>query len=265
MRPEEQELPFTEHLVELRQRIVTALGFVIAGTLVSWIFHEELFSWLMEPYRVAMEARFPDQVAYIQFQSLIEPIVVYLKTSLLVGALVTLPLVMHQAWLFIAPGLLEGERRLALPFLLFTFVFFYSGVAFCRYIVLEPAIHVLLGFGAVDTSPVIMMQSYFGFTSRILLVFGLVFELPVVIAFLSRLGLVTSGGLLRNWKFAAVGAVVVGAMLTPPDPLTQVALALPLTALYFLSIGVARVFEHQRAAVVQEEPEPTAARGEGHR
>lgn len=265
MQGEDRELPFAEHLIELRRRVMFAGAFLLLGSIGAWFFHEELFSWLMDPYRVAMAERFPDQQAYIQFQSLIEPIVVYLKTSLLVGLLVTAPLIIHQAWLFVAPGLYDDERRLALPFLVSTFLFFYGGVAFCRYLVLEPAITVLLGFGAVDTSPVIMMQSYFSFTSRILVVFGLVFELPVAIAFMARLGLVSSATLLRNWKYAAVGMVVVGAMLTPPDPLTQVVLAVPLLLLYFLSIGVAWLFERNRERLEAALPEGAAAPGSERR
>ena len=244
-----QRQPFSEHLLELRRRLLWSLGIVVVGCLVAFVFREPLYAWLMEPYRQGMAAHFgPEMAEQMAFRSPIEPILVYMKTALLAGFLVTVPLVLHQVWLFVAPGLYDAERRLAWPFLFFTYLFFSGGVLFCRYLVLSPAMTVLLGFAAPDqASPSIMMQDYFAFTSKLLLLFGALFELPVVMAFLALIGVVTSAGLRKQWRIAVVGAFVVGAMLTPPDPLTQIALAIPMVCLYGLSIVVVWIIEGRRS------------------
>lgn len=236
---DEKRLPFTEHLRELRDRLIWSVGAILVGFLAAWAFHEELFYWLMEPYIAGAGELYPEFTEAIAFRSPIEPIVVYLKTSLLVAVICTLPFILWQTWLFVAPGLYKHERRMAVPFLGSSILCFVGGALFCRYLVLEPALTVLLGMGGSYASPNIMMQEYFGFTSRMLLVFGLLFELPVAISFLSLIGLVTHRGLIRNWRYAILIAFVVGAMLTPPDPLTQMALAVPLAVLYLLSIIIA--------------------------
>lgn len=240
------ETPLREHLIELRTRFIRMFVALLIAFGVAWFFHEQLFHWLMEPYSLAMKSMFPDQGQYIEFRSLIEPVVVYLKTSLLVGLIVVTPYLLLEIWNFVVPGLYARERKLGVRFLFFTLLLFYTGVLFCRYIVLDPAITVLLGFGSVDTSPSIMMQEYFEFTSKMLLLFGALFELPVVITFLALMGLITHEVLIKHWRIAVVTMFVVGAMLTPPDPLTQAALAVPLTFLYFVSIGIAWVITKSR-------------------
>jgi len=252
--PEEFKQPFSEHLRELRRRLVFCVGYIVAGFGVAWFFHQPLFTWLMEPYVQGMSALHPELDRLISFRSVIEPIVVYLKTALLASLIAVMPLILHQLWLFVAPGLYDHERRLALPFLAMSFVCFIGGAVFCRYIVLEPAITVLVGAGGVNTSPNIMMQEYFSFTSKMLLVFGFLFELPVVITFLSLVGAVTHRGLIRNWRYALLAAFVVGAMLTPPDPLTQLAMAVPLVLLYAISILIAYVITRGRER--REAPTP---------
>lgn len=243
---DDERLPFTEHLRELRTRTIRAVVAVVLAFGVSWLFHERLFEWLMSPYADSVSSAMPDAPEYLAFKSLLEPFVVYLKTSLSLGVIVAMPYVLFEAWLFVAPGLYKHERQLALPFIVLTCFFFGGGVLFARYVVLEPAITVLMGFAGAAASPAIMMQEYFAFTTRMLLVFGLLFELPVAIAFLSALGLVTHVGLIRNWRYAVVISFVVGAMLTPPDPLTQTALAVPLSLLYILSIGISYLITKRR-------------------
>jgi sec-independent protein translocase protein TatC len=188
----------------------------------------------------------PESLPILQYKSLIEPFFVYLKTALLASLFLSIPVLFWQIWAFLAPGLYDRERRLAVPFVIFTSLFFLMGAAFCRYVVMEPACGVLLAIGARNTEPLIMMQEYFGLMSRFLLVFGVVFELPVFVAFLSILGLLNHTTLIRHWKMAMVSAFILGAMLTPPDPFTQTALALPLFFLYVISIGVSYMFSRGR-------------------
>lgn len=240
------EAPLAEHLRELRTRFIRMFVAVLIAFGVAWFFHEQLFSWLMEPYRLAMTKRFPEQTQYIEFRSLVEPVIVYLKSSLLAAIIAVTPYLLLEIWNFVVPGLYARERKLGVRFLIFTLILFYTGVAFCRYVILDPAIDVLLGFGSVDTSPSIMMQEYFDFTSRMLFIFGALFELPVVITFLALTGILTHEPLIRHWRIAVVVMFVVGAIMTPPDPLTQAALAVPLIALYGISIIIAWVITKSR-------------------
>lgn len=249
--PEDHTLeraPLGEHLRELRTRLVRAIVVLVITVIAAWFFHETLFDWLMGPYTDAMKSKHPDVPHYIEYRALTEPLVVYLKTSAIVGALVATPYILYELWKFIVPGLYKEERRMATSFLLATLVFFFTGVLFCRYFVLGPAVGMLLSIGATNTSAAIMMNEYFGFTSRMLFVFGLLFELPVVISFLSFLGLITHRTLLKYWRHAMVVMFIVGAMLTPPDPLTQVLLSVPLSFLYFVSVGVSWFFTTRREA-----------------
>lgn len=250
-------LPFREHLVELRKRTIRSVVYVAVAFGIAWLFHEEIFFWLMQPYLIGLaEIEGVAAEPSIAFRGVIEPVAVYLKTSLLVGFLAVVPLVLLEAWLFVAPGLYRAERRYAAPFLIASVFFFLGGVAFCRYLVLEPALTVLLGFGGENTEAVIMMQEYFSFTSMILTVFGVMFELPVVTSFATVLGLIDYRDLIKNWKFAVVGAFVLGAMFTPPDPLTQSALAVPMVVLYGLSILVSYLLNRDGRARVVLAPEP---------
>lgn len=243
-----QRAPLGEHLRELRTRLIRGIAALAVAVIVAWIFHEVLFDWLMQPYTKAMKAKHPDVPHYIEYRALTEPLVVYLKTSAIVGALAATPYILYEIWKFVVPGLYKQERRMATSFLIATLLFFTTGVLFCRYFVLGPAVGMLLSIGATNTSASIMMNEYFGFTSRMLFVFGLLFELPVVISFLSFLGLITHRTLLKYWRHAIVVMFIVGAMLTPPDPLTQVLLSLPLSLLYFVSVGVSWMFTTRREA-----------------
>ena len=248
---DEKRLPFTEHLRELRSRTMRASGYFIVAILVAWLFHEELFVWIKAPFDVGALAAGVSEDGLLAFRGVTEPVIVYLKVAAIVGGLAAMPFVLLEAWLFVAPGLYKRERRLALPFLFASVVCFLGGVAFCRYVVLEPAITVLLGMGGTGTEATIMMAEYLSFTATMLFIFGLMFELPVATSFAAVLGLVSHRGLIRNWKYAVVGAFIVGAMATPPDPLTQVALAVPLCLLYGLSILLAYLITTSRGQGAQ--------------
>lgn len=240
--------PLVEHIRELRTRLIRSLVVVVVMVAGAWFFHEEFFDWLMAPYTRSMQEKFPDIPHYIEYRSLTEPLIVYFKASGVVGVIAATPYVLFEIWGFVVPGLYKSERQMAGSFLVATLFFFFGGVLFCRYFVMDPAVSMLLNIGATNTSASIMMQEYFSFTSRMLLVFGLLFELPVVISFLSFLGLVTHHTLLKYWRHATVVMFIVGAILTPPDPLTQALLSIPLVMLYFVSVGVSWMFTMRREA-----------------
>lgn len=233
---DEKRLPFVEHLRELRTRTIRAVLYVVVGFGIGWAFHEPVFQWLTAPYNAAIAGLETTTGIALAYRSVTEPIVVYLKTALIAGTLLALPLVFLEVWLFVAPGLYKSERRLAFPFLIATLICFGGGVLFCRYLAFEPALYALLRFSGEGTTASIMMGEYFSFTTRLLVVFGVLFELPVAVSFLSMIGVVRPSLLIRNWRYALVIAFVVGAIFTPPDPLTQIALAVPLSILYGVSI-----------------------------
>lgn len=245
---EDVRLPLSEHLKELRTRAIHAVVAFVVAFLACWFVHKTVFAWFMEPYRDGMLAVTGNADERLFFRGVTEPILVYLKSTAMAATLIALPFAMLQVWLFVAPGLYRHERRLALPFVSSAYLFFVGGALFCRYVVLTPAITVLIGMGDENTLAQIMMEDYLSFISRMMLVFGLLFELPVAISFLAWTGIVTHEGLLRNWRYAIVVAFVVGGILTPPDPLTQTALAVPLVVLYFLSTGVAWLITRSRAS-----------------
>jgi sec-independent protein translocase protein TatC len=258
---DDKRMPFLEHLRELRTRIIISLVAVTIGFIIAWAFHEAIFDWLMQPYEQAVASQpspfhetllsqvpgsgaavVPQHLPVLRYKGLLEPFMVYLTAALLGGVFLAIPVIFWQLWAFIAPGLYAHERRLAAPFIIGTTFFFLIGAGFCRYVVLEPACAVLMSIGARNTEPMLMMQDYFGLTSRFLVVFGLVFEMPILVMFLALMGIVTHKTLLKWWRFAVVGAFIVGALLTPPDPFSQIMLAVPLLALYAISIGVAYFF-----------------------
>lgn len=274
--PNEKRMPFLEHLRELRKRIIISIIAIVVGLCLAWAFHKDLFDWLSQPYKDAVGAlplQFhrtvlslvpgsgvgiePPQEALLRYTSPIEPFFVYLKTAVLAGVFLALPVIFWQLWSFISPGLYPKERRLAVPFVVGTTFFFALGAVFCRYTIMELAFNVLLSVGAVDTEPMIMMQAYFGLSARLIIVFGVAFELPILVMFLAILGIVTHLTLIKYWRFAVLIAFILSAILTPPDPATMVFLALPLCVLYALSIGIAFVFSRKRQKRMEgEEEEP---------
>jgi sec-independent protein translocase protein TatC len=244
---DDKRLPFMEHIRELRSRMISsALAFLIGAT-IAWYLHDQIYNWLTAPYSSAISALMPEHSTDLSFRGLAEPMVIYLKTALGGGLLLSMPWILLQIWLFVAPGLYRHEKRMAMPFLTFTVVFFAAGVSFCRYIVLQPAMYFLLKIAGPNAEPAIMMQEYYTFTVRLLLVFGLLFELPIVIGFLGVLGMVSARALWKVWRYALLVSFVVGGILTPtPDVITQLALAGPLMFLYFLSIAVVATIERTR-------------------
>jgi sec-independent protein translocase protein TatC len=231
-------MPLTAHLEELRTRIVRALLATAAGGALAWLVIEDLVALLLAP----LAAVRPDQSLVIG-TGVTEAFFTKLKVALIAGIFVASPVIFFQAWRFVAPGLYEREKRVALPFSLAASVFFVMGATFCYWLVFPVAFRFFLAeFASIGIAPQIRVSEYLSFSSRMLLAFGLTFELPVVTFFLARLGLVTHRTLLGWWRYAVVLIFVVAAVLTPgPDVASQMLMAAPLVVLYGLSIGVAFV------------------------
>jgi sec-independent protein translocase protein TatC len=233
---------FLEHLDELRRRLLYSLAAVGIAFALALTQARPILEFLLRPVRPYLGDQKP------VFLDLTEPFVLYMKVGFLVSLFLSAPFVLYQLWAFIAPGLYQRERRMAVPFVLFATVFFLLGGAFGYYIGFPSAARFLLSI-ASDFQPSLRISSLFTFESRIILGMGLVFELPTVIYFLARLGFVTPGFLWRRFNYAILIIFIVAAVVTPtPDVVTQCLFAAPMIGLYLISILVAHVFGRPRGA-----------------
>lgn len=248
---EEEKLPLTEHLTELRDRLIRCFIAVFVGFVIAYIFKERLFQILTRPLiRVMQEGE------TLIFTGIPEAFFTYLKVSLLAGLLLAAPVIIYQFWMFVAPGLYKKERRMMIPIVFVSAFFFIGGALFGYFIVFPFGFKFLLSFATENIQALPSMREYLSFSSKLLLAFGVVFELPIVITFLARLGLVTVPFLKKNRKYALLIFFAGSALLTPPDVVTQIMLSLPLMVLYEISIIGARVFGKQRDVPdTEEEPE----------
>src|SRR5262249_8334248 len=249
-------MPLTAHLEELRTRIIRSLLGIAAGFVACYGFSEWLVAWLLKP----LTAIRPDQALVIG-TGVTDAFFTKLKVAAVAGVFVASPAVFYQIWKFIAPGLYERERRVGLPFSIAASFFFVSGAAFCYYLVFPVAFRFFLDeFTSVGISPQIRVSEYLTFTSRMLLAFGVTFELPVVTFFLARVGLITHRTMLGAVRYAIVAIFIVAAVLTPgPDVASQLLMATPLLVLYALSIGVAYLAARPAPEAAAEDDEAPAA------
>ena len=233
---DERKLPLTEHLEELRKRLIVAiLGTVIAAS-VCYLQSPAIMEWLLAP----LHAVDPGKVKIIG-TGLTEAFFTKLKVSVIAGIFLASPLIFHQIWKFVEPGLLDDEKKYVVPFVSFGTLFFVSGAFFCyRYVFPTAFGFFITQYATVALEPFLRISEYLSFSSRMLLAFGVVFELPVFTFFLARTGAVTHRQMMSYWRYAVVAIFVAAAILTPgPDVASQMLMATPLAVLYVLSIGVA--------------------------
>lgn len=218
-----------EHLEELRRRLLFAVLAFAAGIAVSFLFVEPILALLIRP------------IGRVVFLAPTEAFFVRLKVAALAGAFLSLPVVLYQVWRFIGVGLTSTERRYALSLLPFSLLLFAGGAAFAFFAILPVGVKFLLGYQTEQLTPMISVGAYLSFATAFVLAFGLVFQLPLVILFLARLGIVTPASLAAGRKYALLGIVILSAVLTPGgDVVSQSLMALPTYLLYELSIWIAR-------------------------
>lgn len=251
--------PFMEHLVELRARLWKAILGLLGAAICCGFFYREIYVFVTDPlYQVLAQNDLPP---VMKFRTLSGAFLFHFKTSLLAGAFFGMPIILYQFWRFVAPGLYRTERRIAFPFVVMTSVCFAGGGLFGYYAVLPEAFGYMISFTVAEGHqllPDITIEDYLGFTTKLLLGFGLAFEMPVAMGFFAAIGLVTHHTLIRMWRWAVVGIFILAALLTPPDYITQIMMAAPLLALYGVSIGVAWFFT-QRGARGGAQVEPKTA------
>ena len=236
-------MPLTAHLEELRWRVVRALVGVMIAFVGCYFFSERLFEFLTHPLVALGDSRMQ-----LIGTGMTEAFFTRLKVSFIAAIFVASPVIFFQAWRFIEPGLVAQERRLAIPFVLAATIFFVSGAAFC-YVLVFPVGYAffLEEYANIGVAPQIRISEYLSFASRLLLAFGITFEMPVVTFFLARVGMVDHRMLIGWLRYAIVIVFIVAAVLTPgPDIASQMLMAGPLLVLYVLSIGVAYVFGRRR-------------------
>jgi len=248
MSQEEDKTPFTEHLTELRDRLVRCFIAVGVGFVVAYCFKEKLFEILMAPLVTAM-----GENQKMIFTGLPEAFFTYLKVALLTGVVAAVPVLFYEFWMFISPGLYRQEKKFLIPVVLLSIVFFAIGSSFGYFIVFPYGFQFFLGFSSDTIQAMPSMKEYLGFASKMLLAFGFVFELPLVITFMARMGLVSVDFLCKNRKYAVLIFFAGSALITPPDVVTQIMMAIPLMILYEISIVGARMFQKKKDVDEDEE------------
>jgi len=244
------KMPFLGHLEELRRRLIICFLAVGVGFAVSYYFSKPIFRILVNPLLDALPEG--DRLIYT---SLPEAFFTYLKVGLWGGIILALPVLFYQLWGFVAPGLYRNERRYVIPFVCWSTLMFAIGAVFGYFIVFPIGFRFFLGFSddAIQALPAV--AKYFSFSLKLLFGFGLIFELPVVMVFLAKMGLINAQFLARQRKWAFLLIFVVGAVLTPPDVISQVLMALPLLLLYEISILLVRLVRRKK----EKEREEAAA------
>jgi len=228
---------FISHLVELRQRLVRAVGAVLAIFVALFLYPGScyIYDLLALPLMNAL----PEGSKMIA-TGVITPFMVPVKVTALMGFMVALPYVLYQAWAFVAPGLYEHERKLAMPLIVASTVLFFLGVAFCYFFVFGKVFAFIHDFAPKSITPAPDIEAYFSFVITMFLAFGITFEIPIVVIVLVRMGLVTVEKLREARPYVIVGAFVVAAVVTPPDVLSQFMLAVPMCLLYEAGVFLAR-------------------------
>jgi sec-independent protein translocase protein TatC len=243
------KMTFLEHLDELRKRLVVAIASIGVGCIVAFTFVDKIYSFVMDP----LNRLLPKGSSFV-FTEPTEAFVLYVKMALLAGVVMAMPVILWQAWLFIAPGLYAKEKRLAAPFVILATVGFIGGAAFTHYL-LFPWMWIFFASFATDKLTFLpRIEPVFALYVKMILGMGLVFQMPAVVYSLARIGLVTARFLIRSFKYAILIIFIAAAIITPSgDMLTQTLFALPMIGLYIISILIAWIFGKRRAKAPVEE------------
>ncbi len=250
------KMPLTAHLEELRRRIIKSLAAITVGFVVMYNFADHLFTLLTRPL-LGLENAHVELIG----TGVTEAFFTKLKVSAIAAIFVASPVLFYQAWLFVAPGLYDQEKRYARPFVLFATLFFVIGALFCYVVVFPVGYRFFIEeYETIGVAPSIRISEYLSFTARMLLAFGVTFEMPVVTFFLARVGMVTHRTLLTYARYAVLVIFIVAAVLTPgPDVASQLLMAGPLLVLYGVSVGVAYFFAPAPSEAAEETVDGGAA------
>ena len=245
------------HLVELRKRLGISVGSLVVMFFVMFYFHEPILEWMVEPLNVALievgKKSLHAADGMITTSQVGGAFFVALKVAFFAAIVASIPIILSQLWMFVAPGLYAHEKKMIIPFILGGTIMFLVGVLFAYYVVTPFGFDFLITFGSFKFTPLINIEDYVGFFTKILFGFGLAFELPVFAYFLALLGLVDDRQMISFFKYAVVLIFIVAALLTPPDVLTQLLMAGPLVILYGLSILIVKAVNPAQNEEEEEE------------
>lgn len=259
MSSSETGMALTGHLKELRKRLVISVIAVAIGFSVSYYYSENLYRILAKPLLNALS---PGQ-EYLVFTGLVEPFFIYMKVGFAGGMILASPVILYEIWAFVAPGLYSHEKLWFISLVISSLFLFICGALFAYLVVFPFGFKYLLSYSSQEIKPLLSMSEYFSMVTKLLLAFGVVFQLPLGILVLARLGVVTAKQLLSWWRYAIVIILLVAAILTPtPDIFNQLLMAGPLMVLYAVGIIVAKLFGRQKA-VKEAEPEAEKDENEG--
>ncbi len=231
----DEKRPFLAHLEELRKRLIICAMAIGIGFAISYIFSKQLFSFLILPLTKVLPAE-----SRLIFTSLPEMFIAYIKVALIAGIILAIPIVFYELWMFLAPALYQREKGYVIPFVLFSSILFVAGSLFGYFIVFPYGFKFFISFATEDIQALPSVKQYFSFAIRLLFAFGVVFEMPVVVFFMTKIGLITPDSMKKFRKFAILCSFILSAILTPPDVATQIMMALPLIVLYEVSIIISQ-------------------------
>ncbi len=241
------EMTFLEHLDDLRKRLFNSAIALVICFIPGWIFAKDIYAILAKPV-----TKYLPEGTKMVYTTLTAPFMLYMKVGFLAAIFVASPFIFLQIWYFIAPGLYQKERKYVIPFVVMTTGFFAMGALFGYFLVFPWACRFFISLGK-DFAPVITVDQYFGFALKVLLGIAAVFELPTLIFFLAKIGVVTASWMIRNFKYAVLGAFIIAAVITPtPDMVTQSIVAVPMLVLYGISIVIALVVGKKKKKAVEE-------------
>lgn len=244
---EEKNQGLIEHLTELRVCLVRSLQIIFVAAIACYTVSEKIFDVIRSPIAPYLPA------GGLVFTAPADKFIAHLKISFFSGVILSCPLWLYQVWRFIAPGLYEREKKYATTFIFSGTLLFVMGILFCYFLVLPAAFHFLMDFGGSVDKPMITISEYLSFVLILCVMFGLSFELPLVITMLGLMGLVSAAFLRRNRRYSAVGIAVFAAIVTPPDLLSMLFLLVPMMVLYEVSILIVASFEKKRIAELQQQ------------
>lgn len=224
---DEKVMPFLDHLDELRTRLLRSIYSIILGTIICYFVSPEIVAFLTKPY--------PDKLIFL---APTESFMIHMKISLFAGIVLSLPVIFSQLWQFVAPGLLERERKYVPLIVFFSTFFFLLGASFCYYVIVPLTLQFFLGYQTASLEASITIKEYLSYVTLLVITFGIVFELPLLSYFLSKLGILNPSFMRKYRRHAIVLLFILAAILTPPDVISQILMALPLLILYEISILV---------------------------
>ena len=238
-----------QHLIELRSRLIKSLVLIFIVFVIAYIFADNIYDFLVQPYAHAVAG---ESGRRLIFTALHETFFTYLKVALFASIFISLPFILMQIWIFVAPGLYKNEKSVVIPYLIATPVLFLLGAALVYFFIMPLAIKFFLSFESIGGQGSLPIQleakvnEYLSLVIRLIFAFGISFQLPVLLTLLARVSLVSSDGLRNNRKYVIVGVFIVAAIITPPDPISQIGLGIPILLLYEISILAVKYIESKR-------------------